>query len=67
MMLEENWPTCDICDEPMSESLDGVETDWNGETGNHITCEWNSADPFRRDSTGQAYGFSEDDPMQVEW
>lgn len=24
-------------------------------------------DPFRRDSTGQAYGFQEDDPMQVEW
>jgi hypothetical protein len=32
---EEIEPICDHCDEP-----DGPgEADWNGETGNHLTCE----------------------------
>ena len=32
-----NPPTCDICGEPQGE--DDGESDWNGETGNHLTCE----------------------------
>ncbi len=36
---EEVVPTCDICGDTDHEG----EADWNGETGNHITCEqWES-------------------------
>lgn len=35
----EDWPFCDICDEPMDDSPDGTPNDWNGETGNHLFCE----------------------------
>jgi hypothetical protein len=28
-------PICDICDEPQWREGD----DWNGETGNHLSCE----------------------------
>jgi len=31
-------PTCDICDEPESFEW-GEEDDWNGEMGNHLSCE----------------------------
>jgi hypothetical protein len=31
-------PTCDICGEP-EDHEDGRENDWNGETGNHLSCE----------------------------
>lgn len=32
-------PRCDICDRPEDgETFDG-RPDWNGETGNHLTCE----------------------------
>jgi hypothetical protein len=34
----EDWPFCDLCDEPQDDS-DGVLNDWNGETGNHLSCE----------------------------
>lgn len=34
----EDWPFCDICDEPMDGSW-GIENDWNGDTGNHLSCE----------------------------
>jgi hypothetical protein len=41
--LEEIEPTCDICGEPdlVGEADDGhwLTPNWNGETGNHITCE----------------------------
>lgn len=33
-------PVCDICDEPEGEG----EADWNGETGNHETCESEQAE-----------------------
>lgn len=33
-------PTCDLCGEPQEWGrMFGYEPDWNGETGNHITCE----------------------------
>lgn len=36
-------PTCDICDEPMvcdrGEACTVHAGDWNGETGNHLSCE----------------------------
>lgn len=37
-LREEGWPICDICDEPMSDTP-GELNDWNGETGNHLSCE----------------------------
>lgn len=33
--FDEVTPTCDICNEPELE----LDADWNGVTGNHITCE----------------------------
>lgn len=35
---EEVTPRCDICNWP--ENHEG-ESDWNGETGNHVSCEEN--------------------------
>jgi hypothetical protein len=32
-------PTCDICDEPEDHEVGLIEYDWNGETGNHLSCE----------------------------
>lgn len=34
-------PTCDICGQAMDDSPSGLTSgeDWNGETGNHISCE----------------------------
>ena len=34
--IEEVTPRCDICNWP--ENHEG-ESDWNGETGNHVSCE----------------------------
>jgi len=38
-MLDPEWPKCDICTEPMDDAMDGSENDWNGDTGNHLSCE----------------------------
>lgn len=32
-------PTCDICGEPEDHEIGLIEYDWNGETGNHLSCE----------------------------
>lgn len=41
-------PTCDICDEPEDQDpTNGREYNWNGETGNHQSCEWNRAEDTR--------------------
>ena len=38
-------PLCDICDEPMDRGDDPEPwLDWNGKTGNHITCEEQQVD-----------------------
>lgn len=43
--LYDEWsrePTCDICDEGQFHGADGYHEgpdDWNGETGNHLSCE----------------------------
>jgi hypothetical protein len=38
-LREEGWPFCDYCGDPMDDSMDGEENDWNGETGCHLSCE----------------------------
>lgn len=40
VLLGEILPTCDICNEPWEDGGEGE--DWNGETGNHISCEENA-------------------------
>jgi hypothetical protein len=32
-------PRCDICDQPEDHTPGFIENNWNGETGNHISCE----------------------------
>lgn len=32
-------PTCDICGDPEDQRIGPFENDWNGETGNHKSCE----------------------------
>ena len=45
--LEEVTPTCDICGEPEDQDpTNGGEYDWNGETGNHQSCEARIASGF---------------------
>ena len=44
-------PTCDICEEPQSMEW-GEENDWNGETGNHETCEEREAEDAAYDPYG---------------
>lgn len=40
MDKEEVIPTCDICGEPEDQDpTNGNEYNWNGETGNHQSCE----------------------------
>jgi hypothetical protein len=34
-----NEPRCDICGEPEDHEPGMIEYDWNGETGNHQSCE----------------------------
>jgi hypothetical protein len=36
---EEVIPTCDICSQTQHGCFDVTGRDWNGETGNHISCE----------------------------
>lgn len=38
-MGDEPEPTCDICGEPEDHEVGWFEYDWNGETGNHLSCE----------------------------
>lgn len=40
--MEEVQPRCDICDEPEDNENGFVVNDWNGETGNHLSCESNT-------------------------
>lgn len=35
--LEQVTPTCDICGEEWEQGGEGE--DWNGDTGNHVSCE----------------------------
>lgn len=37
-LIGEPVPTCDICDGP-EDHRPALFYDWNGETGNHISCE----------------------------
>ena len=34
---DETVPTCDLCGEPWEDGGEGE--DWNGDTGNHVSCE----------------------------
>jgi len=38
-------PTCDICDEP-----EGRAHDWNGDTGNHESCETRAGESYARNA-----------------
>ncbi len=39
--MAEATPTCDICGQPEDQDpTNGREYDWNGETGNHASCEY---------------------------
>jgi hypothetical protein len=49
----ERPPTCDICGDPDEYVLGGTnEADWNGETGNHASCE--QGIPFRAKVSAEA-------------
>ena len=39
MTTEDIEPTCDLCGEPEDHEPGMIEYDWNGETGNHQSCE----------------------------
>ena len=52
---------CSECDEVALENHPG---NFDGYRGNRLVTD---ADPFRRDSTGQAIGFLENDPMGWEF
>lgn len=43
--VDEEEPRCDICGRPQNDSPNTLsyEADWNGETGNHTSCEINLA------------------------
>ena len=47
-------PTCDICGRHMEDSRAGfADADWNGETGNHETCE----EYLRREQRGETFPY----------
>lgn len=39
MAIEEVEPRCDLCGEPEDHEIGFFGYDWNGETGNHLSCE----------------------------
>lgn len=43
ILIAESAPTCDICDRAQGDSPNATPadqpSDWNGDTGNHLTCE----------------------------
>jgi hypothetical protein len=47
-ILSEGPPICDICGEFEDQDANGREYNWNGETGNHLSCERTEAETLRR-------------------